>query len=127
MAIAYRLVSVISLCLVLVLGAATQAAAQSGRCLIEGFVIGGGELDSLAGATVELIGDPNTASVRAVKLSATTDAEGKYSLSEIPHGPYTLRASAPGYRTYEIPIYMLSDTKTQLHIRLEKAKDSPRS
>ena len=98
-----------------------SASAQSGRAYIEGYVIGDGELHGIAGATVELVGDPSSPNVGNVKMAATTDADGKYAMTEIPHGPYTLRVTAAGYRPYEIPIYMLSDNQTKLHVRLEKA------
>jgi hypothetical protein len=113
-------VAVVGLC------APAYASAQSGRCLIEGIVVGRGELSHIQGATVELIGDPADAHARGVRLTASTDGEGRYAIREIPYGPYTLRVSAPGYRTYRIPIYMLSDCKTQLYVRLVPARGSVR-
>ena len=109
-------------CLLLLMILALSASAQSGRCVMEGFVVGESDYPGLAGATVELIGDPHNDSLRSVKLVAKADDQGKYSLKEIPHGDYILRVSAPGYVTYRINIYMLSDTTTQLHFKLRKAK-----
>jgi hypothetical protein len=86
---------------------------------MEGYVVES-DLHGIAGATVELQGDASAPNLRGVKMTATTDTEGKYAINDIPHGPYTLRVTAPGYRPYEIPIYMLSDTQTKLHVRLTK-------
>jgi hypothetical protein len=120
MALSLQLIRRVLWCAILVLGLSAIVSAQSGRAFMEGYVIGEHELVGIPGATVELTGDPDADTVRDVKLSATTDKDGKYSLTDIPHGPYTLRVSAPGYTTYEIPIYMLSDNQTRLHVRLNK-------
>ena len=102
------------------------ASAQSGRCLLEGIVVGGDEVEHIHGATVELIGDSADAHTRGVRLTTTTGGDGRYGVKEIPYGPYTLRVSAPGYRAYRIPIYMLSDCKTQLYVRLTRARAAGR-
>ena len=106
-----------------VLAMLTAAAqAQSGRCLMHGFVVGARDNPGLKDATVTLLGDPDNDRLRKVKLTAKIDDKGKYELKDIPYGDYMLRVSAPGYVTYQINIYMLSDTTTQLHIKLRKEK-----
>jgi hypothetical protein len=105
---------------VLLVLTATLTMAQSGRCVMEGFVVGEHDWPGISGASVVLIGDPNSPNIKDVQLTAVTEENGKYSLKEIPHGKYTLHVSAPGYEPYEIKIYMLSDTVTQLHVKLEK-------
>lgn len=120
MATTGRSAGVIIWLVLLLLCGSQSASGQSGRAFIEGYVIGDAELSGISGARVDLIGDPKGSYVRGVRLQSTTDSTGKYSITEIPHGPYTLRISAPGYVAYEIPIYMLSDTKTQLHAQLKK-------
>jgi hypothetical protein len=104
----------------LALLAGVAASTQSGRCWMDGYVVGERDNPGLAGATVELIGDPDAPRLRDVKQTAKADGEGKYALTEIPHGEYTLRVTAPGYAAYKIPIYMLSDTHTMLHVKLKK-------
>jgi uncharacterized membrane protein YgcG len=49
----------------------------------------------IVGATVT-VADQN-----GVEKSATTDAEGNYAFPSLPPGRYTLRATAPGFATYE--------------------------
>jgi hypothetical protein len=108
--------------LLLLAALAGVAPAQSGRCVMEGYVVGESVYTGVGGATVELVGDPESPRLRSVKLSAVTDGQGKYSLKQVPHGDYTLRVSAPGYAAYQIKIYMLSDATTQLHVRLRKER-----
>lgn len=62
----------------------TWAQAQSGRCLMNGNVVGVRDNTGLADATVTLLGHPDDARLRSVKLTAKTDDKGKYSLKEIP-------------------------------------------
>jgi hypothetical protein len=102
--------------------AVSTASAQSGRCQMTGFVVGESDYPGISGATVELIGERVDGQTTPTRLVATTDSVGKYSLEEIPHGEYTLRVTAAGYSEYEIPICMLSDTTTQLHVRLRKLR-----
>jgi hypothetical protein len=98
------------------------ATAQSGRCWMEGFVVGEHDYPVISDATEGLIGDAEAPRVASVKLIVRTDRMSKYALKDIPHGDYTLRVSAPGYASYEIPIYMISDTQPQLRVKLRKAK-----
>jgi hypothetical protein len=99
----------------------TNSSAQSGRSWMKGFVVES-DTNGIAAATVELIGDQDNARLRSVKLTAQTDATGKYSLEDVPYGEYTFRVSAPGFITYQIQLYVLSDTLTQLHAKLKKQK-----
>ena len=112
----------VALQLLLLASTAGAAPAQSGRCMMEGYVVGEAVYTGVGGATVELIGDPESPRLRPVRLSAVTDGRGKYSLKQVPHGDYTLRVSATGYAAYQIKSYMLSDATTQLHVRLRKGK-----
>ena len=116
----------VAVSVIVVLCVAGMAAAQSGRAFIEGYVIGDRELVGLEGATVELVGDPKAPYVRGVRMSTTTDGDGKYAMTEIRHGPYTLTVSLAGYATYRIPIYMLSDNLTKLHVQLNKVRPPTR-
>ena len=113
-------------CLVVVTLTTGSAFGQSGRGWMEGFVVGESDNPGIDGATVELTGDPSAPSLRTVKLTTTSDSTGKYAIKDIPHGPYVLRVSAPGYATYRIPIYILSDTLTQLHVRLKRVRGKTR-
>lgn len=99
-----------------------SAHTQSGRSWMNGFVLGESDTSGVSGATVELIGDQDNARLRSVKLTTQTDANGKYSFKDIPYGDYTFRASAEGFITYEIKLYILSDALTELHVRLKKLK-----
>ena len=99
---------------------APAAQAQSGRSWMNGFIFADSDTRGLAGATVELTGDQNNDRLRSVKLSTKAEADGKYSLKDIPYGDYTFRVSAEGYEPYEIKLYIGSDMLTQIHVRLRK-------
>jgi len=114
----------VSLGLLLLTAVAATTRAQSGRCMIEGYVVGESHYDAIAGATVELIRDEEPSPRRTVKPSGMTDVKGKYSFKGVLYGDYTLRVSAPGYVPYQIKIYMLSDATTQLHVRLRRERSS---
>ena len=100
----------------------TLAHAQSGRAWMKGFIVGEKITSGISDATVTLTGDPDTARIRNVKLTAKTNDKGEYSLKEIPYGDYKLRVSAPGYVDYQIDIFMLLDAETKLHMKLKKEK-----
>ena len=102
--------------------AGAAAAAQSGRSWMSGFVFADSDTAGLAGAAVELIGDPANARLRTVRLGARTGGDGRYEIKDVPYGDYTFRVSAEGYRPYEIKLYVGSDMLTQIHVRLRKAK-----
>jgi hypothetical protein len=120
------LVGRVSLSLLLSAAVAVTAPAQSGRCMIEGYVVGESHYDAIAGAKVELVRDEESSPRGTAELSVMTDVKGKYSLKGVLYGDYTLRVSAPGYVPYRIKIYMLSDATTQLHVRLRKERSSDR-
>ncbi|HMF54955.1 MAG TPA: carboxypeptidase-like regulatory domain-containing protein [Pyrinomonadaceae bacterium] len=98
------------------------ALAQSGRSWMNGFVLDESDTNGISGATVELIGDQDNARLRSVHLTAKTDERGKYSFTQVPYGDYTFRVSADGFTPYEVKIYMLSDSLTELHVKLRKAR-----
>ena len=126
MLVSTRFARALALVAIAVAVAPSAAYAQSGRCLMDGIVVGTGELSHIRGATVELVGDATDSHTRGVRVTALTDGDGRYALREIPYGPYTYQVSAPGYRAYRIPIYMLSDCKTQLYVRLQVVRDRSR-
>jgi hypothetical protein len=101
---------------------ATVAAAQSGRSWMNGIVFDESDTNGIAGATVELVGDRDSARLRSVKLTTQTDSNGKYSFKDIPYGDYTFRVSAPGFTPYQIKLYIASDALTELHVKLKKQK-----
>ena len=103
----------------IIAGAAT---AQSGRSWMNGIVFDESDTNGINGATVELIGDPDSARLRSVRLTTQTDPNGKYSFNPVPYGDYTFRVSAPGFTTYQIKLYVASDTLTELHVKLRKQK-----
>ena len=95
-------------------------AAQSGRSWMHGFVFADSDTSGLSGATVELTGDQSNARLRSVRLTTKAEADGGYSIKDIPYGDYTFRVSADGYDPYEIKLYIGSDMLTQIHVRLRK-------
>jgi hypothetical protein len=106
--------------LVLVLLLASPSAfAQSGRSWMNGIVFGPSETDGLPGATVELMGDTNSERLKSVHLSTLTDEHGKYAFEHVPYGSYHFHVSAPGFRPYDVDIYIASDALTALHVRLK--------
>jgi hypothetical protein len=104
----------------LVLGLSAALHAQHGRSWMNGVVYGESDTQGLAGATVELTGDPNSPVVSSMKLSAKTDDGGKYYLQGVTAGEYTFRVSAPGFTPYQIPVYIATDSLTALHVKLRK-------
>jgi hypothetical protein len=101
---------------------AATAVGQSGRSWMNGIVLDESDTNGIAGATVELIGDPDSARLRAVKLTTQTDPNGKYAFKDVPYGDYTFRVSAPGFTSYQIKLYIASDALTELHVKLRKQK-----
>lgn len=96
--------------------------AQSGRSWMNGIVLGESDTNGLVGASVELIGDPDSARLRSVKLTTQTDSHGKYAFKDIPYGDYAFRVTAPGFTAYQIKLYIASDALTELHVKLRKEK-----
>jgi len=105
--------------------AAIPLGAQSGRSRMSGFVFADSDTRVLAGATVELVGDPESERLRSVHVVARTSAAGKYDIERLPYGRYELRIAAPGFEPYSIPLYLASDALTSLHARLRKAATEP--
>ena len=110
---------IVILMIVLSLSTVTVSA-QSGRSWMSGIVFGASDTQGISGALVELIGDSDSPRLRATKLTTNTDKDGKYSFREVPYGDYTFRVSGGGFITYEIKIYIASDTGTELHVKLKK-------
>jgi uncharacterized surface anchored protein len=98
------------------------AGAQSGRSWMNGIVFDESDTNGIAGATVELIGDQESARLRSVRLTTQTDSDGKYSFKNVPYGDYTFRVTAPGFTSYQIKLYIASDALTELHVKLRKQK-----
>ena len=94
------------------------AQSQSGRSWLNGFVFAESETHELRDATVELRGAADYERLRDVHLTARPDESGAYSLTDVPYGMYVFRVSAPGFRDYEIPLYVAPDMLTQIHVRL---------
>jgi hypothetical protein len=107
--------------LLLTLATATVQA-QRGRSWVNGIVFDESETQTIAGATVELTGDPSSPGTAAVKLSTKTDDGGKYYFKDVPRGDYTFKASAPGFAPYQINLFVASDSLTALQVKLRKAK-----
>ena len=105
--------------------AAIPHGAQSGRSRMSGLVFADSDTRVLAGATVELVGDPESERLRSVHVVARTSAAGKYDIERLPYGRYELRIAAPGFEPYSIPLYLASDALTSLHARLRKAATEP--
>src|SRR4030095_6327169 len=91
----------IFLLFVIVFSALSQiGAAQSGRSWMDGFVFADSDTRGLTGAMVELIGDQSSDRLRPVKLTTTSEQDGKYSLKDIPYGEYTFRVTSQDYQPY---------------------------
>ena len=63
-------------------------------------ISGDGASNVLPGATVKLIGP----AAGSAPLSTVTDAEGRYELTHVAAGAYTLEASADGFKTWSTTI-----------------------
>lgn len=100
------------------LAVAVPSEAQWGRATVRGMVFDESDTQGVAGATVELTGDRSSERLREVHLVATTDEKGRYLLERVPYGRYEFRVRAPGFTTYEIPLYVASDALTELHVQL---------
>jgi hypothetical protein len=92
--------------------------AQSGRGWMNGFVVRESATQAATGATVELTA--LTLRSGSAKRVAKADDRGEYNLKDIPYGHYFLRVSADGYMPYEIPIYIMPDVLTKIHVALTK-------
>src|SRR5262245_56041929 len=95
---------------------------QSGRSWMNGFIFADSNTQELAGANVELIGDPHNDRLKSVHLTTKADLDGSYSIKDIPYGDYTFRVTAEGYDKYEIKLYIGSDMLTQIHVKLKRKR-----
>jgi len=83
--------------------------------LIEGRVLDDGN-KPVVGAMVSVVGRTTAA--------ATTDREGKYTLRELPYGPYILSVHSRGYFKSRGRTIQLTNTRTSIpEIRLQLARD----
>jgi hypothetical protein len=103
-------------------GSIPVSASQSGRSWMNGIVVDESDTNGISGAHVELIGDQASERLRAVKLSTNTDKKGNYDFQNVPYGNYTFRVTATGFVPYEIKVYILSDSLTELHVQLKRKR-----
>ncbi len=91
---------------------ATPSWAQTGR--ITGQVIARETGESLPGANIELIGSNLTE-----KMGALSDAEGRYTILDVPPGAYTLKVTFVGYLETTVENVVVSvDESVEVNIRL---------
>jgi hypothetical protein len=97
------------------------ARAQSGRATFTGYVAFDGiaYVDKQPTAKIELF-RPDDKKKEHPVASAETDEHGHYTLQPAALGELILRISAPGFETYEIPIYLPSDFSGNLATLLKK-------
>ena len=103
------------------LGVASAARAQSGRATFTGWVAfdGVAYVDKQPVATVEIF---RAGEMSKAAATITTDEHGHYAFNgSAPLGEVVLRISAPGYVTYEIPMYVPSDFNGNLATMLKKS------
>lgn len=87
------------------------ALAASGLGTIAGTVSSGGE--PVDGATVSVVG---------TELSATSEADGTFTISDVPGGTYDLRATAAGYVTTTVPNVAVVDGEvTNVAVEMRRA------
>lgn len=103
--------------------AAIPIQAQSGRAAISGYI----EFDGVGRnnvktqgvvARVEMIGVND--GTEAPPAATNTDDVAAYKLENLPAGDYVLRISSPGFRTYEIGLYLPSDFECRIATHLKK-------
>lgn len=87
----------------------TQGFGQTGK--ISGQVIDAGSDSALTGVNIGLLD---------TRLGAATGNNGQFTISNVPEGDYTIRASIIGYKTVEHNIEVESDQTTQLDIALSQ-------
>lgn len=76
---------------------------------IRGKVVDAQAGDPLPGANVLLKG---------TSIGASTDLSGKYSITDIPPGSYTIRVSYIGYKTRNVAVELISGEKLDLDLKL---------
>ena len=109
--------------LVAVIFSTTAAPAQSGRGLMHGYIaFDGVSYNDLAKGDVHAKIELRSITEGDQRVyTAQTNETGAFDLKPIPMGDYVLRISSPGFKTYEIEIYMPSDFSWNLAIRLKHA------
>ncbi len=102
--------------------------AQSGRATLSGYVAFDGiaYVDKQPTAKIELF-RPDDKDRKNPVASTTTDEHGHYTLQPAALGELVLRISAPGFATYEIPIYLPSDFTGNLATLLKKTAPATQS
>ncbi len=89
--------------------AALPTHAQEGT--ITGTVVGADSGEPLPAVNVGIVDTP---------LGAATDEQGRFTISDVPVGSYTVEASLVGYRTVEREIQVETDETTTLEIELSQ-------
>jgi len=90
-------------------------AGQTGK--IEGTITDEATGDPIAGAIVTVVGTSH---------GATSDFNGDYLISNVPHGNYSIKVNASGYSTVEIAnLTVASDQTTEQDFRMRKADSLP--
>ncbi len=93
--------------------AAPTAWAQNAS--ISGTVVDATDNEPLAGANVVLLQG------EALVTGAATDVDGRYVITNVPAGTYTLRARFVGYQEYETPITLAAGESRTLDITLRQS------
>ncbi len=111
----YMISQKLSFCVQIILSAiicltvSTEALAQTGT--ISGTVLNAETSEALPGVNVGLI---NT------QLGDATGSNGQFTITNVPEGTYTVRASIVGYKTVDREIQVQSDETTELEIALSQ-------
>jgi len=105
-----------------VLFSSAATLAQSGRGLMHGYIaFDGVAYNDLAKDNVRAKIELRSITKGDQRVyNAETDEHGAFDLKSVPMGDYLLRISSPGFKTYEIEIYMPSDFNWNLAIKLKK-------
>lgn len=101
---------VLTFFLPLMIAVVPQLALGQSAGTIQGKVTDAATGDALPGATVYL---------RGTSLGASTDLDGNFSVSGIPHGSYTVRVSYVGYRTLNVKIAVAAGQTIKEDFKLE--------
>lgn len=119
----YSILSRIAALPLVLLAAASALYAQSGRGVMRGYVdfeeVSYNDLP--ASGVVGRVQLRSMASGAHTLLTVQTNEHGLFEIPSVPMGEYTLRISAPGYRTYSIQTYIPSDFVGNLAVRLKRA------
>ncbi|MCP4135180.1 MAG: carboxypeptidase-like regulatory domain-containing protein [bacterium] len=108
----------IFLFLIIMICAAPVLQAQSGRAPVGGYIsCSTCGYQGLAEARVELhrLYYPDK-----LVLKTKTDSSGIYKFDSVPMGDYIFKVIASGYVTYEIKMYIPSDSEVKFHVKLVK-------